>query len=208
MTYGTGNSGNYKKLKGQTIQVVDTDPAVAVGAWATGGALNTGRQTLGGAGTQTAGLAIAGRTATATVANVEEYNGTAWTEVTDIPAAVRQHAAAGIQTLALSFGGFGGSPEAVKNVTAEYDGTNWTSGGNMNTARRFLAGVGTQTLALAVGGPPDNDDAEAYNGSSWTEIANINTGRDALAGAGTQTAGMVFGGDPQVVATELWNGSA
>ena len=43
MTYGTGNSGDYKKLKGQTIEVVDTDPVAYVGAWATGGALNTAR---------------------------------------------------------------------------------------------------------------------------------------------------------------------
>ena len=42
MTYGTGNSGNYKKLKGQTIQVVDADPVlggVAGATWATGKAL-------------------------------------------------------------------------------------------------------------------------------------------------------------------------
>ena len=26
MSYGSGNSGNYKKLRGQNIQVLDTDP--------------------------------------------------------------------------------------------------------------------------------------------------------------------------------------
>ena len=40
MSYGSGNSGNYKKLKGQTIQVTDTDPVVYEGTWATGGAMN------------------------------------------------------------------------------------------------------------------------------------------------------------------------
>ena len=32
MTYGSGNSGDYKKLKGQMIQVTDTDPVVYAGA--------------------------------------------------------------------------------------------------------------------------------------------------------------------------------
>ena len=37
MSYGSGNSGDYKKLKGQMIQVTDTDPTVNLGSWATGG---------------------------------------------------------------------------------------------------------------------------------------------------------------------------
>ena len=60
MTYGSGNSGDYKKLKGQNIQVLDTDPVVFAGTWATGGDMNTARfNTASGFGTQTAG-AVAG----------------------------------------------------------------------------------------------------------------------------------------------------
>jgi len=87
MTYGSGNSGNYKKLKGQTIQVVDADPTVggiAGSTWASGGALNTARSSLGGAGaSNTAGLVFGGLNADATgaVAITEAYNGTSWTEV-------------------------------------------------------------------------------------------------------------------------------
>ena len=58
MTYGSGNSGDYKKLKGQTIQVTDTDPLPYAGAWSSGGNLNQARYSLAGAGTQTAGLAF------------------------------------------------------------------------------------------------------------------------------------------------------
>ena len=60
MSYGSGNSGNYKKLKGQNIQVLDTDPVVYAGAWATGGAMNTARSELAGAGVQTAAIAFGG----------------------------------------------------------------------------------------------------------------------------------------------------
>ena len=60
MTYGSGNSGNYKKLKGQNIQVLDTDPVVYAGTWATGGTLNVARKYLSGMGTQTAGMAVGG----------------------------------------------------------------------------------------------------------------------------------------------------
>ena len=51
MTYGAGNSGDYKRLKGQMIQVTDTDPTVNLGSWATGGNLNTAREFLNSAGT-------------------------------------------------------------------------------------------------------------------------------------------------------------
>ena len=74
MSYGSGNSGDYKKLKGQMIQVTDTDPAVAVGAWSRGGNLNTARQQMGGSGaSQTAALAFGGRTPGGAVANTEEW---------------------------------------------------------------------------------------------------------------------------------------
>ena len=43
MTYGSGNSGNYKKLKGHMIQVLDTDPLPYAGSWATGANINTAR---------------------------------------------------------------------------------------------------------------------------------------------------------------------
>ena len=62
MSYGSGNSGNYKKLKGQMIQVTDTDPVVYAGAWSSGGNLNQGRLGMmsSGGGTLTAGLVFGG----------------------------------------------------------------------------------------------------------------------------------------------------
>jgi hypothetical protein len=71
----------YINIRGQSIEVVASDPAnptigqiwynstsntlkgggvTTAGAWATGNNLNTARQELAGAGTQTAGLAFGG----------------------------------------------------------------------------------------------------------------------------------------------------
>jgi hypothetical protein len=71
----------YINIRGQSIEVVASDPAnptlgqiwynstsntlkgggvTTTGAWATGNSINTSRRLLGGAGTQTAGLAASG----------------------------------------------------------------------------------------------------------------------------------------------------
>ena len=53
----------YSDIKGFTVQTVTSDPAAsqaATGSWAAGGALNTARAWMGGAGIQTAALAFGG----------------------------------------------------------------------------------------------------------------------------------------------------
>ena len=81
----------------------------ASGAWATGGAMNTARQQLAGAGAQTAALAFGGNTAnppTTTVTGItESYNGTSWTELNDLNIARNVLAGCGTNTAALAFGG-------------------------------------------------------------------------------------------------------
>src|SRR5210317_915126 len=91
----------YKSIKGKTVQFLGTDPSetstegqvwynsaagafksVLVGeAWSSGANMGTARYALGGAGTQTAGLAFGGNTPggspTKTTAT-EEYNGSGW----------------------------------------------------------------------------------------------------------------------------------
>jgi hypothetical protein len=213
----------YKTLKGQSIKQVSSDPTNPVvgeiwynttigvlkvykdigGAIASGGNLNTGRRNLAGAGTQTAGLAIGG--GPTSIANVEEYNGTAWSEETDIPQATQQIAAAGTQTSALAFGGQVVPPFGdIQNETYEYDGSSWTNGGGMGTGRYNLAGCGTQTAGLATGGttvnpsPPPNfigrNLTEEYGGTSWTGGGTYPIGVTGLRTAGTQTAAVAAGG--------------
>ena len=161
--------------------------------WRGGANMNTTRYYLAGFGTLTAAVAAGGFN-TSNKTEVEEYNGTTWSEVTDIPAAARAQGAAGPQTAGLIFGA-ANSPQ-VK--TFEYDGTNWTAGGDLNTGRKYMAGAGTQTAALAAGGsfglPVQSDDTEEYDGSTWTSVNSFNTGRRALSGFGTQTSSAIGGG--------------
>jgi hypothetical protein len=213
----------YKEIKGQLIRSVSSDPTnpqlgqiwynntIGVlkgyqsigGAISSGGNLNTGRRTLAGAGTQTAGIAIAG--GPPSVADVEEYDGSTWTSATGIPTATQQMGAGGTQAAAIAFGGQVVPPFAViQNATYEYSGGSWTSGGNMGTGRYNLAGCGTQTAALATGGttvnpsPPPNfkgrNLTEEYGGASWTAGGTYPIEVTGIRTAGTQTAALGVGG--------------
>jgi hypothetical protein len=91
----------YKGIKGFSIQSLSADPAdpnigqvwynstsgswkvtsvTTAGSWATGGNMGTARDGIGGAGTQTAALAMSGATNPNTPSNLsEEYDGSTWT---------------------------------------------------------------------------------------------------------------------------------
>jgi len=113
-----------KDIKGTAIQFLDADPVVNVGAWSSGGAMNTARSELGGAGVQTAALAFGGLVYPPRVANTELYNGTSWTEVNDLTTARSTNTGIGLSTAALSVGGQ--TPGAVVGITESWNGTSWT----------------------------------------------------------------------------------
>jgi len=70
--------------------------SAAAGSWATGGSLNTARQFLSAAGTQTSALGFGGDlNPNIATAVTESYNGSAWTEVNDLNLARQQLAGAG-----------------------------------------------------------------------------------------------------------------
>jgi hypothetical protein len=95
------------------------------GAWATGNNMNTARHALGGAGTQTAGLAFGGSVPPVTGAT-EEYDGTNWATGNPLNTARRYLGSAGTQTAGLAFGGSIPSPP-VTGATEEYDGATWVT---------------------------------------------------------------------------------
>src|SRR5210317_1453959 len=223
----------YKKIRGTTVQNnagnlpsavdgqlwYDSTNAVfkhqypnvtAAGAWSTGNNLNTGRETLAGAGTQTAALAFGGEIPPQTGVT-ESYDGTSWTEVNDLNTARYGLGGVGTQTAALGFGGNTGP----NTVTESWNGTSWTEVNDLNTGRNILTGIGIQTSALATGG---NDGArtavtESWNGTSWTEVNDLNTARMRLGGniGSDNTAGLVYGGNiatGPVASTESWNGTS
>ena len=130
----------YKKIHGIHVQALASDPsnlgagqvwyntttnklkitAVSTsGAWATGGNMATARNSLTGAGTQTAGLAFGGD-ANPTTNATEHYDGSAWTSGGNMGTARTDLAGAGTQTAGLGFGGYDGSNNL--NSTEEYAG--------------------------------------------------------------------------------------
>ena len=176
-------------------------------SWTEGPDLNTGRYGAGEAtaAPQTAAVIFGGVVTDTKKSEVEEYNGSSWSEVTDMPADIGQLAGAGTQTAAVSISG---GPSVAESY--EYDGTNWTPAGNINTARERAAGFGTQTAAVAVGGgPPIVANVEEYDGSSWTAVTAYPTAVRMAAAAGTLTAGLVFSGDvpPVTNATRAYDGT-
>ena len=128
-----------------------TAAGIPAGTWSAGGSLNTGREAGGGAGTQTAALVISGTSG----AEVESYDGSSFTEITDINTSRRNSGSAGTQTAALYFAGETPSPTDVGN-TESWNGSSWTEVNDVNTARQSATRgvIGTQGSALLGGGHP------------------------------------------------------
>jgi len=199
---GSSETVQYQDRGGFSVQNRSEDPlpyAKALednpygGVWASGGDLNTARyRMVGGMGTQTAGYVVAG--ATPNKSNVESYNGTAWSETTDVPTATADNAAMGTATAGASIGG--SSP--TLNTLEIWNGASWTEGGTMPTGKTRMTAGGTTTAILAVGGaPPPGTYANTsleYDGSSWTAGGTLPAIRGNGGQSGTQTAGFVFGG--------------
>jgi len=233
----------YKEIKGTQIEVLASDPsnpvegqvwfnstsnvlkgeaATAAGSWATGGTLNTGRES---GGSQNIGSAphsalVAGNGGPPASGITELYNGSAWTEVNNLNTVRYGAAGSGTTTAGLAFGGenYPSSPP-YQAATETWNGTNWTEVNDLNTARYALCGGGTNTSAVCGGGEfPSYQTtplAETWNGSNWTEVANPNQARRyAAMAAVSSTSALMFGGlnpssSPTIFAlTELWNGSA
>ena len=161
--------------------------------WSTGGSTNNARRYGYGAGPTTSafvagGVGPPGPSDRSTSA--ENYNGTAWTNSTALPAGKGFHGAAGTQTAGVIYQGL------PATTTLEYDGSSWTSSGSVNTNRYDVGHFGTQTAALSVGGaapsgsPPTSTNVEEYNGSSWTSGGALSTGRRNLGGLGISTAAL------------------
>ena len=227
----------YKEIKGTGIQFLDADPAnpligqvwynttsstlkgttvggAAIGTWASGGTMNTARAQIAGFGVTAAFGAAMGSTGTIT-SNYEQYNGSSWTETTNINTAGRNGRGAGTTTAGLVFGGWPRS-----GATETWNGSAWTEVNEMTrgaNASQSQAAFGTNTAAIAAGGEPGTTYfklVENWNGSSWTEIAELNTGRQGASGFGITTAGFIIGGYNPTISpnptsfVESWNGSA
>jgi hypothetical protein len=199
---------------GQSPATADTELYDGT-SWTEVNNLNQARSYLGGAGTQTAALAICGSPQTSLV---ESWDGTNWTEIAEVNAAGAAYGSGscGTQTAALITMRI----SAPETYTEIWNGSAWTEVNDMNTAREGGGIGGISTSCIAAGGSPDSTNAETWNGTSWTEVSEINTARQTLGGSGSSiTDSLIFGGNrpgasPSLPGnqaadrTEFWDGSS
>jgi hypothetical protein len=199
----------YSDIKGFTVQTLSTDTVAsqaALGSWASGGNLNTGRNGVRGAGvSQTATVVFGGNDGSVT-GKTENYNGSSWTETTDMNTGKTNSVGTGTYTAAIA---------AYTSTSEIWDGSSWTEVSEMNTPRQEVGSLGTSTAALAMGNQNGASAiVEQWDGSSWTEVNDLNTAVGACTGFGTTSAGHAVGGGdgsspPQIQAiNQIWNGSS
>jgi hypothetical protein len=205
---------DYKGIKGFTIPNVSSDPSnpiagqiwynstsatlkgrvegFSVGAWASGTAINSGRQGQGSAGVQTAGMIMGSGPVPAGRDQTEVYNGSTWTESNDLNTG-RGGRISGMGTI--TAGVAAGGENGTLDNAEEYNGTGWTAVTAMNVGRRNAGSAGTQTAGLIVGNPGGTATSEEYNGTGWTTGGELSTGRSSLGGGGTLAASIMSGGE-------------
>ena len=210
----------YNSTTGQFKTV--NDGGQPVGTWASVSGINTGRAYFAGAGTATDSIVFGGYSApgppTATVEDTEIWNGSSWTEVSNLNEAPYYNMAGSgaSSTAALCYAGQGAGSR--KNNVESWNGSSWTEITGINTARSGAAGVGPQTAAMCFGGNTYNPPpsvvyqalTEIWNGSSWTEVNDLNTARGDIAPVGSVYTDVlaVSGGAPNKTNNESFNGTS
>jgi len=188
--------------------------AVPTGTWAAGNNLNTSRQEGTTSGVQTASIVGGGYTTTY-VANTEIYDGTSWSEESDMNNAGGGMAPSVRGSTSATFAA-GGAPSPTPSPTSNevefWNGSSWSEGADMNEERTNAGGAGTSTSGLVFMGyyPTYMVDTEEYDGTSWTEVNNLNNAGYGSACIGTQTAALATGraGNPTKSKAEEWDGTS
>ena len=179
---------------------------VAEGTWASGTNMNNANAAVGSFGISTAAIEFGGYYppgSTPGRITTEEYNGTTWTEKSDMSNYRAERPGAGTTAAGLAIRGNPGDATAVE----AWGGSSWTAANGTNTPNGGNSASGTQTAAITFGGETTAN-TELYDGTSWTEVNNMNTARGKMSGSGVQSSAVGSGGTPgpQVLA-ETWDGS-
>ena len=199
---------------GTTLKAFGKAGGVPSATWASGGNLNTPRQALSGGNagvSQTSSMCIGGYSNPPLQykAVVEQYDGSSWTEVSDLNEGRYANGAGGTNTSSIIFGGSDGSNVSS---TETWDGSSWTEVSELNETKRFLGGCALDsTNALAFGGYTTTNlaNTETWDGSSWTEVSNLNNARTYCPGSGTNTNAITAGHEPTPRAyVETWDGTS
>ena len=227
---------DYKNIKGFNIQYLDSDPpnpiegqmwfnsttqtlkgaeagGAPLGTWSSGGNLNTAGGFFQSFGTQNAAIAATRYTPTGQNNLVESYNGTSWSEVTEVNTNRREGTGFGTQTAGLMVGGRNPPSLPVSVNTELYNETTWTELNDMSTGKSDNdSGWGTSSDGMYASTYPTASN-ELWNGTSWTSATNLSTSRQYAGGLGLSSiVGLTVGGTnptptnvPQV---ESWNGTS
>ena len=123
------------------------------------GNINDARRHTGGLGTATAALLVGGDNDPGFTDSVEEWNGSSWTEITDLNTTRAYVAGCGTTTEGLVIGGRTPSKTAV---TEHWNGSSWTEIADLATARASFTGTGVGTSSLYTGG----ETATAYTNAT------------------------------------------
>ena len=183
-------------------------------AWTEIADLNTGR-TFGAPANQapaTTQMLAGGETSPSqggpALAVVEQYNGSAWTEVADLNSAVWGAGGAGVQTAMIAVGGY---VPSYNTYTQSWNGSAWTELNDVNAGRYGAATGGTSVSARYVGGAPPGTQGtknEGWDGTSWTETTESNTNTAGRAGFGSNADDFLAGRGNSSANTEYWNGTS
>jgi hypothetical protein len=159
------------------------------------------------------------------IAKAATWNGTAWSNITDMPERRTSNNAVGATAPAFyTFGGQnqpGPSTSTHLPSTYSWNGSSWSSGPALAEGQAGGAGAGTPSAIVLMGGtnPPGSisNNIQQYNGSSWSNSpVNMPTNMSSNGGVGTQTAAISFGGyqgaspfpSAGVTNTYEWDGSS
>ena len=133
--------------------------------------MNTGRGGTASVGTtSTAALAVAG--SYPQVNNVESWDGSSWTETTEVNTARFSFQGSGSTTDGLVFGGriISSPPAAASALTESWDGSSWTEVADLATARGGGGGaqnISSSTSALYFGGNTGNTNTEEWTAADF-----------------------------------------
>ena len=170
-----------------------------IGAWSTGGNLNTGRTEVnsGTNGTQTACFIAGGSASGGRTLNSETYDGSTWTSRGNMTGTARGGCSNfGTMTAGAAAGGWTGS---VQTLTNEFNGASWAdASAALATGSTAHGACGTQTAALSrVGSYNDvarGSSCEEYDGSSHSSGGALSGNRGDATTCGTLTSAVQAGG--------------
>ena len=147
-----------------------------------------------------------------TTNDTELWNGSTWTETSDMNSTHRLAGGLGTSTAGACVGGYQNNGTTFTE-TEEFNGASWAviPAGDTNTDSYAYGSTGTQTAGMIVGGTPSLTQTEIYDGATWsTSPATLNTGRNDLQGFGSTTSCIFMGGDPSPanLKAESFNGTS